>query len=68
MTIADRVHFSTNFEKARDKEEQAKSIACLFCDCCTKLTKQVAQLQLEQARLKATFTDEQSQIRPYWRD
>ena len=70
MTTGDRVHVSANFEKAtcRCNEEQAKSIARLYRDRCTNLTTQVAQLQLEQAKLKAAFTDEKNQIRSFWRD
>lgn len=72
MSTADRMHVSANFIKARDKEEQAKSVARLYRDRCTKLTTQVAQLELEQAKLKATFTDEKNRIRffgenKYWK-
>ena len=66
MSTADRLHVSANFVKTRDKEEQAKFIARMYRDRCTKLTAKVAQLELKQAKLRATFTNEKNQIRYFW--
>ena len=68
MSTADRVHVNAKFVQARDKEEQAKSIARLYRDRCTKLTTKVAELTLEQAKQKANFTAEKTRIRSFWRD
>ena len=57
----------TKFVKARNKEEQAKSIAHLYRSRCAKLTMEVVQLQLEQSKLKADFTNERHRIRTFWR-
>jgi len=68
MSTADRLHVNLNFVKARDKEEQAKSVARQYRDRCTKLMTQVAELQLEQAKLKAAFSNEKNVICSFWRD
>ena len=68
MTTADKIHVTANFAKAREREEQAKLIAHLHHNQCSKLTTKVAQLQLEEAKLKASFTHEKNQICSFWRD
>ena len=68
MSTADRIHVEDKFVRARHKEEKAKSIARLYRDHCIKLTTEVAQLQLEQAQLKADFTNEKNRIRHFWRE
>jgi len=68
MSISDQLHVNEKFVRARDREEQAKSIARLYRDRYTQLTTKVAELQLEQAKLKSNFTNEKNRIRSFWRD
>jgi len=68
MSTADRLHVNLNFVKARDKEEQAKSVARQYRDGCTKLMTQVAERKLKQAKLEAAFSNEKNVIRSFWRD
>ena len=63
LYTADRIHVEDKFIRAKHKEEKAESIARLYRDRCIKLTTEVAQLQLEQAKLKVDFTNEKKKTK-----